>query len=221
VLTRAGLVRYLVFFVMDLRSRRVDIAGISKDPDGEWMARVARNLTDAADGFLKGARYLIVDRDPLYTAHFKMLLRSADVGLVRLPARSPNLNGYAERFVRSIKQECLRHIVPLGERHLLEVVREYVKHYHGERNRQGLDNMIPVPPRQRARGESSVGIGSAQLLPSRGRVTDASEFWNHTGCRHSPANARCAARDDAGSNIAGQVRLLRRARNSELGPSAH
>jgi transposase InsO family protein len=79
------------------------------------VAQVARNLTDAASGFLKDGRHLIVDRDPLYTAHFKAVLASANVELLRLPARSPNLNAYAERFVGSIKSECPRHIVPIGE----------------------------------------------------------------------------------------------------------
>jgi transposase InsO family protein len=100
----------------------------------------------------QGARYLIVDRDPLYNAHFKAMLASANVKLLRLPARSPNLNAYAERFVGSIKSECLRHIVPIGERHLRAVVREYVEHYHHERNHQGLDNAIPLPLGQTGKG---------------------------------------------------------------------
>jgi putative transposase len=145
VLTRGGLVRYLVLFIIELRTRRVHIAGISNGPDDGWMAQVARNLTDSVAGFLRDTRHLIVDRDPLYTAHFKAILGSANVELLRLPAKSPNLNAYAERFVRSIKNECLRHIVPLGERHLRTVVREYVEHYHHERNHQGLDNVIPLP----------------------------------------------------------------------------
>jgi transposase InsO family protein len=69
---------------------------------------------------------------------------------VRLPARSPNLNAFAERFVRSIKQECLRHIIPLGERHLRAVLRDFVEHYHAERNHQGLGNVIPFPSREPA-----------------------------------------------------------------------
>jgi putative transposase len=89
--------------------------------------------------------HLIVDRDPLYTAHFRSLLAAAGVRLLRLPASSPNLNAYAERFVRSIKHECLRHVVPLGERHLRSVLREFVDHYHVERNHQGLGNVIPFP----------------------------------------------------------------------------
>jgi putative transposase len=105
------------------------------------------SLTDAAAGPLTGFGHLIVDRDPLYTAHFRTLLQAAGVHLLRLPANSPNLNAHAERFVRSIKGECLRHIVPLGERHLRVVVREFVEHYHAERNHQGLDNVIPFPSR--------------------------------------------------------------------------
>ena len=95
VLTVGGLVRYFVFFVIDLKTRRVHVAGVSNSPDGAWMAQVARNLTDAESGFLKDARHLIVDRDPLYTAHFKEILASAKVKLLRLPARSPNLKAYA------------------------------------------------------------------------------------------------------------------------------
>ncbi len=145
VLTRGGLVRYMVLFVIDLRSRRVEIAGIAPAPTGMWMARVGRNLTDAVDGFLRGKRYLIVDRDPLFTAQFAALLRASGIELLRLPVRSPNLNAYAERFVRSIKSECLANIIPLGEAHLRTVIREYVEHYHEERNHQGIDNVIPFP----------------------------------------------------------------------------
>ena len=137
--------RYLVLFVIDLKTRRVHIAGVSCRADGEWMAQIARNLTDAAAGPLTGFGHLIVDRDPLYTAHFRTLLQVAGVQLLRLPSSSPNLNAYAERFVRSIKHECLRHIVPLGERHLRCVIHEFVQHYHAERNHQGLRNVIPFP----------------------------------------------------------------------------
>jgi transposase InsO family protein len=101
--------------------------------------------------------YLIVDRDPLYTAHFRTLLQVAGVQLLRLPSRSPNLNAYAERFVRSIKHECLRHIIPLGERHLRAVLREFVEHYHAERNHQGLGNVIPFPSRDSASPLGRIG----------------------------------------------------------------
>jgi transposase InsO family protein len=149
VVTLRGLVRHLVFFVIDLKTRRVRIAGIAPDEraDGAWMAQLARNLLDAVDGPLRGFTHLIVDRDPLYTRQLRRMLADANVELVRLPANSPNLNAYAERFIRSIRQECLRHIVPLGERHLRHVLREFVAHYHLERNHQGLGNLIPFPAR--------------------------------------------------------------------------
>jgi len=90
-------------------------------------------------GFLLGKRYLLVDRDPLYTTEFRTALERGGVEVVRLPARSPNLNAFAERFVLSIKSECLDRIVPLGERHLRRTVSEFVEHYHRERNHQGLE----------------------------------------------------------------------------------
>jgi transposase InsO family protein len=106
------------------------------------MQQMARNLNDDEDGFLKEARYLIHDRDPLFTRAFRKRLKSSGVTSVKLPARSPNLNAYAERFVRSIKSECLAQIIPLGERHLREVVKQYTEHYHIERNHQGLGNKL-------------------------------------------------------------------------------
>ena len=102
VWTAVGLVRYLVFLVLDLSTRRAEIAGIAPAPTGLWMSQVARNLVGDFDGFLKGKRYPIHDRDPPYTRDFLALLSSAGVESVRLPARSPNLNVYAERFVLSI-----------------------------------------------------------------------------------------------------------------------
>ncbi len=106
------------------------------------MKQMARNLTDCDSGFLNGARYLIHDRDPLFTKRFRDILKPSGVKTVKLPARSPNLNAYAERFVHSIKSECLAKIIPLGERHLRKAVKEYTEHYHLERNHQGLDNEL-------------------------------------------------------------------------------
>ncbi len=142
VITRSGLIRYFALFVIDLKTRRVEISGIVRQPDGDWMSQVARNLTDVDDGFLNGSRYLIHDRDPLFTTVFRGVLKSSSVETVKLPARSPNLNAYAERFVRSIKSECLVRVIPLGERHLRQTVTEFTEHYHAERNHQGLDNEL-------------------------------------------------------------------------------
>lgn len=145
VLTMGGLVRYFVFFVMRLKTRTVEIAGITRQPNEAWMTQTARNLTDAHDGFLRGVRYLILDRDPFYTTAFRRILRDSGVKPLLLPAWSPNLNAYAERFVLSAKSECLERVVPLGEEHLRAAVREFVDHYHEERPHQGLGNELITP----------------------------------------------------------------------------
>ena len=142
VLTLKGLKRYLVLFVIELKTRYICIAGIHPQPDGKWMEQMARNLTDPGEGFLRSSRHLIHDRDPLYTRVFDEILSSGGIRPIRLPARSPNLNAYAERFVRFIKDECLNRVVPLGEGHLRRLVHEYVEHYHGERNHQGRGNQL-------------------------------------------------------------------------------
>ena len=152
VLSHFGLIRYFVLFVIDFKTRRVNIVGISNQPDGRWMKQIARNLTDAYDGFLIRTRCLIHDRDPLFTSAFSKILDSSGVKTIKLPAQSPNLNAYAERFVRSIKEECLSQIIPLGERHLRTAVTEYTEHYHLERNHHGLGNELIEGPSKDAHG---------------------------------------------------------------------
>ena len=142
VVTWRGLVRYFVLFVIDLKSRRVEIAGITAMPNGEWMRQVARNLVDCEEGFLANSGHLIHDRDPLFTHAFAGTLKRAGVNSVKLPIRSPNLNAYAERFVRSAKSECVGQVIPVGERHLRRVVSEYVEHHYRERNHQGIGNRL-------------------------------------------------------------------------------
>ncbi len=112
--------------MIQLQTRRVHIAGIHPQPSGAWVEQMARNLTDPVDGFLRTARYLIHDRDPPYTRVLSEILRSGGVQPIRLPPKSPNLNAYVERFVRSIKEECFSRVVPLGEGHLRLLAREYV-----------------------------------------------------------------------------------------------
>jgi transposase InsO family protein len=142
VLTLRGLVRYMVWFVIDLESRRVHIAGLVRAPHDAWIQQIGRNLTDRVDGFLRAKRYLIHDRDPLFTQAFRATLRAAGVRCLKLPPQSPNLNSFAERFVLSIRSECLDKLVPLGERHLRLAISEFVEHYHLERNHQGVDNRL-------------------------------------------------------------------------------
>jgi len=137
-----GVVRYMVFFVIELKNRTVEIGGIAVGPCEEWMKQVARNLTDPVEGFLRGAKYLIHDRDLLFTEAFVGILKAAGVKSVKIPAHSPNCNPYAERFVRTIKYECLNQYVIFGERHLRYLIKEFVEHYHTERFHQGIGGQL-------------------------------------------------------------------------------
>lgn len=148
VWTKRGLQRFIVLFFIELSTRKVEIAGIASNANGLWMGQIGRNLTDAVDGILTGKRYLIHDRDPLFTAEFRSLLKASGIESVKLPPRSPNLNAYAERFVRSIKESCLKRLILFGERSLRIAIREFVEHYHHERNHQGLENRLIAPTRQ-------------------------------------------------------------------------
>ena len=145
VWTAAGLVRFQVLFVIRLATREVQVAGIITEPHGQWMKQMARNLTDELEGFLKNCRYLIHDRSSLFTPEFSSILESAGIESVRLPARSPNLNAVAERFVRTIKESCLSQMVLIGEASLHRAIEQFLFHYHGERNHQGLGNNIIKP----------------------------------------------------------------------------
>jgi putative transposase len=137
-----GTVRYMVFFVIEIKSRAVEIAGIRVDPDGEWMKQLARNLTDPVDGFLRGTKYLVHDRDPLFTESFIAILESGGVKSVKIPAQSPNCNPHAERFVKTIKFECLNQFVIFGERHLRYLIKEFVEHHLTERFHQGIGGQL-------------------------------------------------------------------------------
>jgi putative transposase len=145
VWTPRGLKTYYVLFIIHLSTRSAHIAGVTKAPNGAFMKQVARNLTDVDDGFLLGIRYLIMDRDTKYTTDFKGYLDRKGVQPVRCPARAPNCNAFAERFVRSIKNECLDRVILFGEASLRRALREYVSHYHTERNHQGVGNRLLKP----------------------------------------------------------------------------
>ena len=109
------------------------------------MSQIGRNLTDVVDGLLAGKRYLIHDRDPLFTEEFLSILKAAGVESVKLPPRSPNLNAYAERFVRSIKKSCLERLILFGETSLRIAIQNFMAHYHLERNHQGVGNRLIQP----------------------------------------------------------------------------
>jgi putative transposase len=142
VLTLRGLVTYYVLFFIHLESRRVDVAGITAHPDEPWMEQIARNVTMDGWGILCGCRYLLHDRDTKYSTAFRAMIESAHIDSLPLPAHSPNLNAHAERWVRSVKAECLSKIIPFGERPLRRAVNDYLAHYHTERNHQGKNNVL-------------------------------------------------------------------------------
>ena len=150
VWTLGGLVTFYVLFFIKLDTREVHIAGVTAHPNEAWMMQIARNVTMDEWGFLEPGQYLIHDRDTKFCAAFKQILDAAGVKRVPLPPRSPWLNAYAERWVRSVKEEALSRVILFGERSLRHVLSEYVEHYHAERCHQGLGNVIPFPSRQPA-----------------------------------------------------------------------
>ena len=148
---------YYVLVVMELKTRRVEIAGITPHPGAAFMQQCARQLTDHFDGFLLGKRYLIHDRDTKFTEVFDQLLRDSGVEPVVLPPRSPNLNAHCERFVRSIKEEVLSRMIFMGETSLRYALNQFLSHYHAERNHQGLGNELIAP-------EPEVGGQTGQVV---------------------------------------------------------
>jgi transposase InsO family protein len=142
VWTARGLVAYFTLFVIDVATRRVYIAGTTTNPSSEWMAQIARNLTDCDDGFLKGKRFLITDRDGKFSPRFRAILDGQDIEILLTAYLAPNMNAYAERFVKSIKSECLDQMIFLGRESLVRAIADYVVHYHEERPHQGIGNML-------------------------------------------------------------------------------
>ncbi len=126
-------------------TREVQVAGLAPESNEAWMLQVGRHLTDPWAGFLRSSRYLLHDRATLFSEQFRHLLRHAQVEPLRLPARAPNLNAFAERFVRMIRHECLEQMILLGEASLRKAVEEFVAHYNRERNHQSLGNTIIQP----------------------------------------------------------------------------
>ncbi|HIM14241.1 MAG TPA: hypothetical protein EYM31_00590 [Acidobacteria bacterium] len=156
VWTKGGLVTYYVLFVMEVATRRVHFGGCTTNPTEPWMKQIARNLTDCEDGFLNGKRFLIMDRDTKFTDGFCEILKCQGVEAVKLPPRSPDLNPHIERFIRSIKDESLSRLILFGENMLSNAVRQFLTHYHTERNHQSLDNKIIQPGDEVGRHEGDV-----------------------------------------------------------------
>ena len=144
VLTLRGLVTYYVLFFINLERRRVVIPGITVHPDEAWMKQ---NGPQRDHGGMRHpcCRYLLHDRGTKYTRSFRAIIASGQVEPLALPARCLNLNAYTERWVRSVKEECLSKVILLGEGSLRRALNEYVEHYHAERNHQGKGNVLLFP----------------------------------------------------------------------------
>ena len=140
-----GLVTCYVLFIIHLSTRSVYLGGVTLAPNGAFMKQVARNLTDVSDGFLLNKAFLLMARDTKYTEEFRDYLDREGVKPVRCTVRAPNCNAFAERFVRSIKDECLGRMILFGEASLRRALREYVAHYQTERNHQGVGNRLLEP----------------------------------------------------------------------------
>jgi putative transposase len=137
------------------------------------MSQVARNLTDAEQGILTGKRYLIHNRDPLFTAEFLNRIAGTGVESVKLPRRSPNLNAYAERLVPSIKESCLDRVISFGEESLRIAIQKFVVHYHRERNHLGLANQLISPEPDH--------LGNVREVERRLRLGGMLNYYYHAG----------------------------------------
>jgi len=139
---RRGVVTYYVLFLLDLKARRVHIAEATPCPGESFMALVARNLTDKMDGLLLTKRVLVCDRDAKFIDRFKKTLEASGAMVVVTPCQAPNGSAHAERFVRSINEECLHRMSLLGERNLLRRLRDSTAHHHAVGNHQGIGNEL-------------------------------------------------------------------------------
>jgi putative transposase len=140
---------YVLFFI-ELGTRRVHLAGITANPESAWVTQQARQVVWELDETAPPMRFLIHDHDTQFTATFDHVFESEGLAIVLTPYRAPKANAFAERWVRSVREECLDHLLLLGQRHLRRVLVEYVQYYNTARPHQGLDQQapLPFPPRQ-------------------------------------------------------------------------
>jgi hypothetical protein len=171
VLSWRGLVTYYVLFFIHLESRRVSLAGITQHPDEEWMQQMARNATDETWGYLEHRRYILHDRDAKFCSSFPQTLKSGGIKPLALPPSSPNLNAFAERWVRSVKQECLSKLILVGEGSLKLALTEFIQHFHLERNHQGKENLLLFPAADQTKG-------IAKSVRSRERLGGLLRFYH-------------------------------------------
>jgi transposase InsO family protein len=137
--------RYYVLIVLEVQSRVVHVLGATTNPNGPWVTQVARTFASDLEDAGRRFRFLIRDRDTKFTASFDEVFASIGVETIRTPVRSPRTNAYAERFVRTIRQECLEHLLVVSRQHLESVLDKYVAHYNQARPHRGLRLGQPIP----------------------------------------------------------------------------
>jgi hypothetical protein len=150
--------RLYVLFFIELGSRRVHLAGCTATPSGAWVTQQARQLTWGLAERSTPVRFLIRDHDSKFTCDFDVVFRSEGIGIVRTPVRAPKANAVAERFVRTVRAECLDWLLILNRRHLERVLRVFVEHYNGHRPHRALNLMPPDPQRPRLRLATSSAL---------------------------------------------------------------
>lgn len=136
-----------VFFFIELGSRQVHLAGCTRQPDACWVTQQARQNMWGLEDRSPVIRFLIRDNDTKFTPAFDAVFQSVGIDVIHTPFRAPNANAYAERWVRTVRTECLDRLFILSESHLRHVLREYVAYYNGARPHQGLSQQIPIPRR--------------------------------------------------------------------------
>jgi len=158
-----GLKTLYVLFFIELSTRRVHLAGVTAHPDSAWVTQQARNL--AIGERLSGVRFLLRDRDAKFCGPFGAVLRAEGVRVIRTPIRAPRANAFAERFVRTVRQECLDHVLIYGRRHLERVLQAYVAHYDEERPHRGLNLAVPAGNRTpQVRGTTRAPVERRDVL---------------------------------------------------------
>jgi putative transposase len=137
--------RLYVLFFIEVGRRRIWITGITAHPNANWVTQQARNVAGNLADAGVDPRFLVRDRDTKYVASFDAVFQSEGAQILQTPFRTPNANAYAERFVRTVRSECLDHLLIVNARHLERILRTYAQHYNGSRPHQGLSQRIPAP----------------------------------------------------------------------------
>jgi putative transposase len=151
-----------VLFFIEHGSRRVRLAGLTANPDGVWMRQQARHLAVAEQ--LEKVYFLIHDRDAKFSGPFDEILGGEGVRVVKTPLRAPRANAVAERWVRSVRNECLDHLLVFGRRQLEQILRDYLTHYNTERPHRSLALATPAGKLEAARGSPPAEICRRDLL---------------------------------------------------------